>query len=139
MRIAVPVLTGLALIALGIWLRRRLTAASLVTPVEEKKFTASRSEDDDAYRALTVIEDARLENESFARAWQDAVRGTTDRLTARIAGSRMAGRSGVVQLRYQVPVPPGADAQTAQIAFAYVVRNEVARRVDAMPRAGGFG
>ena len=136
-KVLLPVLAGLAVITAGIWFHRRLI---VFFPVPVMGLVPPDDGDvDEAHRALALIIQAGLKNESFARAWQDAVRGTADQMTARIAGARMAGRTEMVQLRYGVPVPPDVDSQTAKMAFTLAVQTEVARRIDAMPHHGGFG
>ena len=137
-KVLLPVLAGLAVITAGIWFHRRLI---VFFPVPVMGLVPPDDDDDvdEAHRALALIIQSGLKNESFARAWQDAVRGTADQMTARIVGARMAGRIGIIQLRYGVPIPPDVDSQTAKTAFILAVQTEVARRVDAMPRPGGFG
>jgi hypothetical protein len=133
MRFALPVLAGVAvLIGVLLW-HRRFRPGNAVVPLPEGDAGL------DEAGALALVTGVCQGDGKFRVAWEGAVRETADHMTARIAGARMAGRTGIVRGECRLPVFLGLDPDLTRAAFALAVREEVTRRVEAMPLPGGFG
>lgn len=133
-KIKLSVLAGLAVL-----LRRRFFLSDGLLP--EELLPESDEVPVDVEEAQGVIARACRDNEKFRVAWDGAVRLAADYMTARIAGARMAQRTGIVRMEGRLPpdVRRDLDPDLARVAFAIAVRDEVTRRVEAMPHPGGFG
>jgi hypothetical protein len=132
-KIVPSVLAGLVA-ALGIW-RRRITARIAVP----RKMLVTEAVPPEIVVVQARIAHACQASDKFRVAWEGAVRKTADSVTARIAGARMAGRAGLIRGEAHLPLLRDLDPDHVRVAFALAVRDEVARRVDAMPHPGGFG
>jgi hypothetical protein len=139
-KVVFPVLAGLAVFAGVLLLRRyfpvRVQPELTVLPVAGEDDVVPPPE---AEAAQALIAGACQGSDKFRVAWEGAVREAADYLTARIAGARMAGRTGVVRMDFRVPLFPGLDRDLTRVALAQAVQEEVNRRVEAMPHPGAFG
>lgn len=137
MKITLSVLAGLAVL-----LRRRFFLSDGHLPGELLPESDELPADVEEMRGVIGL--SCRDSDKFRAAWEGAVRSAADDMTARIAGARMARRTGIVRVEGRLPpdVRGGLDQHVAQlvgVVFALAVRDEVTRRVEAMPHPGGFG
>ena len=94
--------------------------------------------DDDLMR-ITLF---ALEHDEFRQAWDEAIRENADKITAEIAGARMAGcTEGYVEVLacLAFPVPADIGQERTRAVFMRMVIAEVDRRARAMTSTGSFG
>ena len=131
MKLVLPALAGVVVLA-GVLLVRCFSHGLAPKPLAEHVLP-------EVGEVQAQIARACQGNGEFRAAWEEAVRTAADHLTARVAGARMAGRTGVVSVEMRLPVLPGLDPDVTRAAWALAVNEEVDRRVEAMPLPGGFG